>query len=397
MGAPSPSPDDSGVVPIGSVLDGRYRVDVAPRHGRDGPRLQGRAHRHRPRRSRSRSCTRDLGGNKEASQRFQREALASGRLDHPNIVGVSDFGELDDGSLLPRHGGARGRVARRAPRAREAASRGPRRSTIMRGVLAGLRHAHEQGRRPSRHQARQHLPRAQGRRDSSSRSSTSASRSSTRATPTIRRRRARASPSARRRTCRPSRRSAARSRRRAISTRRASCSTRCSPADAPFEDEDPLAMLDRARQSRSAAVRRGRARSRSCPPGLEERDPARARRRSRRSASRSAIDYIATLDDGRCATARLRHRAARVARRIRRHRTRSATPPPGSHRRCRQPAATPMPFATDPSWPRRTASFTPMPFATSSLPQPRGLARRRQRADPAQVDRDRSAIVAGRR
>ena len=39
----------------------------------------------------------DLGKNKEASQRFQREAIASGRLDHPNIVGVSDFGVLEDG------------------------------------------------------------------------------------------------------------------------------------------------------------------------------------------------------------------------------------------------------------------------------------------------------------
>ena len=33
------------------------------------------------------------------SQRFQREAFAIGRVDHPNCVNVSDFGQLEDGTL----------------------------------------------------------------------------------------------------------------------------------------------------------------------------------------------------------------------------------------------------------------------------------------------------------
>jgi serine/threonine-protein kinase len=33
------------------------------------------------------------------SERFQREAFAIGRVDHPNCVNVSDFGQLDDGTL----------------------------------------------------------------------------------------------------------------------------------------------------------------------------------------------------------------------------------------------------------------------------------------------------------
>ena len=33
------------------------------------------------------------------SERFQREAFAIGRVDHPNCVNVSDFGQLEDGTL----------------------------------------------------------------------------------------------------------------------------------------------------------------------------------------------------------------------------------------------------------------------------------------------------------
>lgn len=37
-------------------------------------------------------------GNPEAVTRFQNEARAVSRLDHPNIVKITDFGELSDGS-----------------------------------------------------------------------------------------------------------------------------------------------------------------------------------------------------------------------------------------------------------------------------------------------------------
>jgi serine/threonine-protein kinase len=86
----------------------------------------------------------DLSRNREAAQRFQREALASGRLDHPNIVGVSDFGIVDDGPcylvmevLEGEPLGARLSREKRLPW-REAVH-------IVKGVLAGLRHAHDRG------------------------------------------------------------------------------------------------------------------------------------------------------------------------------------------------------------------------------------------------------------
>ena len=96
MGAPSP--DDSGVVAIGSVLDGRYRIDSVLGAGGMGRVYRGE-HTGIGRAVAIKVLHSALGRNKEATQRFQREALASGRLDHPNIVGVSDFGVLDDGSL----------------------------------------------------------------------------------------------------------------------------------------------------------------------------------------------------------------------------------------------------------------------------------------------------------
>src|SRR6185312_9705470 len=93
-----PTPDDSGVVPIGAMLDGRYRVDSVLGTGGMG-RVYKAEHTGIGRAVAIKVLHSRLGGSKEAAQRFQREALASGRLDHPNIVGVSDFGVLEDGSL----------------------------------------------------------------------------------------------------------------------------------------------------------------------------------------------------------------------------------------------------------------------------------------------------------
>jgi eukaryotic-like serine/threonine-protein kinase len=78
----------------------------------------------------------------DVSRRFEREAFAIGRIEHPNCVNVSDFGRLDDGSLylvmeyLEGHSlgdelAEHGRVE-------------PLRALhILRHVLRGLGHAHE--------------------------------------------------------------------------------------------------------------------------------------------------------------------------------------------------------------------------------------------------------------
>src|SRR4051812_41092747 len=95
--APSPSPDDH--IQIGSVLDSRYRIDAVIGSGGMG-RVYRAEHTALGRTVAIKVLHADLGRNKEAVTRFQREALASGRLDHTNIVGVSDFGVLDDGACF---------------------------------------------------------------------------------------------------------------------------------------------------------------------------------------------------------------------------------------------------------------------------------------------------------
>jgi len=142
MGAsPSPSPDAE--ISIGSVLDGRYRIDAVLGTGGMGRVYRGE-HTGIGRAVAIKVLHADLGRNREAAQRFQREAIASGRLDHPNIVGVSDFGVVDDGpcylvmeALEGESLGERLERERRIPWTDAI--------QIMRGVLQGLRHAHDRG------------------------------------------------------------------------------------------------------------------------------------------------------------------------------------------------------------------------------------------------------------
>ncbi|MEO6776070.1 MAG: serine/threonine-protein kinase [Kofleriaceae bacterium] len=138
-----PSPDDSGVVPIGAMLDGRYRVDSVLGKGGMGRVYRGE-HTGIGRAVAIKVLHADLGRNKEAAARFHREALASGRLDHPNIVGVSDSGVLEDGCpylvmevLEGEELGKRLERDKRIP--------WPEAIEILRGVLSGLRHAHDRG------------------------------------------------------------------------------------------------------------------------------------------------------------------------------------------------------------------------------------------------------------
>lgn len=80
----------------------------------------------------------------EVSRRFEREAFAIGRIAHPNCVNVSDFGRLDDGSLFLVMEYLEGCSLGDALTERSHID--PARALrILRHVLAGLGHAHDNG------------------------------------------------------------------------------------------------------------------------------------------------------------------------------------------------------------------------------------------------------------
>src|SRR6185436_4152826 len=142
MAAPPFSSSDEQFA-IGSVLDGRYRIDAVLGTGGMG-RVYRAEHTKIGKSVAIKVLHADLGRNREAAQRFQREALASGRLDHPNIVGVSDFGVLDDGACYLVMEALEGE-ALGARIEREKKIPWPEALEILRGVLSGLKHAHDKG------------------------------------------------------------------------------------------------------------------------------------------------------------------------------------------------------------------------------------------------------------
>src|SRR5665647_1117278 len=99
--APRDSPvpvDGDGEELIGMVVDGRYRLDSTL--GRGGMGLVYRAHHVGLRRQVAVKILHpSLAASPEVRNRFEREALAVGKIDHPNCVSVYDSGRLPDGSL----------------------------------------------------------------------------------------------------------------------------------------------------------------------------------------------------------------------------------------------------------------------------------------------------------
>jgi serine/threonine protein kinase len=77
----------------------------------------------------------------DVAARFEREAIAAARIDHPNVVPATDFGRLPDGSFFLVLEFVNGRDLR--SELKGGAIRVPRALRIMRGVIAGVRAAHQ--------------------------------------------------------------------------------------------------------------------------------------------------------------------------------------------------------------------------------------------------------------
>ncbi|MDB4962502.1 MAG: serine/threonine protein kinase with repeat [Myxococcales bacterium] len=101
MASPRDTPvpvEGDGEELIGMLVDGRYRLDSTL--GRGGMGLVYRAHHVGLRRQVAVKILHpSLAASPEVRNRFEREALAVGKIDHPNCVSVYDSGRLPDGSL----------------------------------------------------------------------------------------------------------------------------------------------------------------------------------------------------------------------------------------------------------------------------------------------------------
>src|SRR5205814_5792691 len=73
----------------------------------------------------------------DLAARFEREAIAAARIDHPNVVPAIDFGKLPDGSFFLVMDLVEGRSLRTEMKG--AAMRVPRALGIRRGVVPGVR------------------------------------------------------------------------------------------------------------------------------------------------------------------------------------------------------------------------------------------------------------------
>ena len=127
---------------IGRVIDGRYKI--LARLGVGGMGAVYRAeHVGMGKQVAVKLLHPHVSARRDAGSRFRREAYAGGRIDHPNCVQVSDFGEREDGSFYLVMELLAGESLRDVMD-REGRIAWPRALGIARHVLRGLAYAHAQ-------------------------------------------------------------------------------------------------------------------------------------------------------------------------------------------------------------------------------------------------------------
>ena len=95
-----PSPESSEPVDplIGSTVAGRYRIERLLGSGGMGAVYRAE-HVHMKKTVALKVLHKEFLGVNEVVARFEREAVAAGRIEHPNVAPATDFGKLEDGSF----------------------------------------------------------------------------------------------------------------------------------------------------------------------------------------------------------------------------------------------------------------------------------------------------------
>ena len=134
---------DNPVSLVDTIIDERYRLtSLVGRGGMGSVFLAEHVTIRRP--VALKLLSPSLAAIPELARRFEREAAAIGRIDHPNCVTVSDFGRLEGGSLYLVMEYLDGRSLSDAIEA-EGRISARRALHIARHVLRGLGHAHQAG------------------------------------------------------------------------------------------------------------------------------------------------------------------------------------------------------------------------------------------------------------
>ncbi|MEM1417612.1 MAG: serine/threonine-protein kinase, partial [Myxococcota bacterium] len=141
MSADSAERKDQPYPPPGSVIAGKYEVVRLIGRGGMGAVLEA-LHTRTERRVAIKWLLPELVDDDEAVARFEHEAKASGRIDHPNVVGIHDFGEFEGSYYLVMdylHGGTLGERLEQGPLPVAECIQ------LLMPVLRGVAAAHEQG------------------------------------------------------------------------------------------------------------------------------------------------------------------------------------------------------------------------------------------------------------
>ena len=127
---------------VGTLLAERYRIDALVGEGGMG-KVYSAEHVLMRKRLAVKVLRRELTNVPEVVARFEREAMAAGNIEHPNVAGATDFGKLSDGAVFLVLEFVSGRSLR------DEIARGPfavdRALHIARQISSALNAAHAQG------------------------------------------------------------------------------------------------------------------------------------------------------------------------------------------------------------------------------------------------------------